>query len=196
MIKPLLILSVTAILFASCKSDMGGNNCATSTDSLQREIASRDTRINVLLDSLKNATGGSTTTTTTTDTASINNATLGGGNENSSASTGRTFYKMKKAHTIPADLHAKYPGEFPEGSARVLTEKDLKFLSEWGLKVMLNEIYARHGMRFTDSDLQNHFSHQGWYKGGADNVDSKLSPTERRNVAFIKAYKYTPQIPA
>ena len=189
MIKPLLILSVTAILFASCKNDMGGNNCATTTDSLQREIASRDSRINGLLDSLKSATAGSTAMTTTTESSA------GSSTENGN-STGKTFYKIKRVHTVPADLRAKYPGEFPEGSARVLTEKDLKFLSEWGLKVILNEIYARHGMRFTDSDLQNHFNHQGWYKGNADDVSSKLSPTERRNVAFIKAYKYTPQIPA
>lgn len=55
--------------------------------------------------------------------------------------------------------------------------------------MMLTEIYARHGMRFSDVDVQGHYDRQDWYKGRSNNVDSKLSKIERANVVFIKNYE-------
>ncbi len=195
MLKPIIILSAGVLFLASCtNTSTTGTNCATATDSLQKEIAARDTRINVLLDSLKmmgsNNTAATTVDTTTTTTATTATEPSGAG------TTGHSFYKSTKRKTsgASADMRAKYPGEFPEGSARILTEKDLMFLSPWGLKVIQNEIYARHGMKFTDGDLKNHFSRQGWYHPSADNVSGKLSATEKQNLEFIKNYKFNPQI--
>jgi len=85
------------------------------------------------------------------------------------------------------------PGLFPEGSDRLLFIKDVQFLSEWGLLIMLNEIYARHGMTFSNIKLSNHFNAQRWYHGTTNNVGSKLTTTEIRNIEFIKTYKYTPE---
>lgn len=80
------------------------------------------------------------------------------------------------------------PGYYPEGSTRALTEDDTKFLTEWGHKVMLNEIYARHGMTFADQDLENHFSNQDWYKSKNRNVQNLLTQQERENIAFLDAH--------
>ncbi len=76
-------------------------------------------------------------------------------------------------------------GFYPEASTRLLTEDDVKYLTEWGHKVMLNEIYARHGKVFTTQDLIDHFNTQSWYKGNKTNVTDMLSSIEQENVAFL-----------
>lgn len=78
------------------------------------------------------------------------------------------------------------PGFYPEASTRQLTTNDTKFLTEWGHTVMLNEIYARHGMRFTDEDLKDHFGRQEWYKPTHDDVTSMLTAQERDNITFLQ----------
>lgn len=76
-------------------------------------------------------------------------------------------------------------GFYPEGSTRPLTESDTKFLTKWGHAVMLNEIYARHGMTFEDEDLRTHFAGQDWYRGNRSNVQSMLTEQEKQNIAFL-----------
>lgn len=80
------------------------------------------------------------------------------------------------------------PGFYPEGSTRPLTEEDTKYLTEWGHKVMLNEIYARHGMIFTDDELEEHFNSFGWYRATSGNVQSKLTAQEKENIAFLNSH--------
>ncbi len=58
---------------------------------------------------------------------------------------------------------------------------------------MQNQKYARHDMMFTNIKLSNHFNAQRWYHGTSNNVGSKLTTTEIRNIEFIKTYKYTPE---
>ncbi|MBN9482531.1 MAG: hypothetical protein BGO70_18295 [Bacteroidetes bacterium 43-93] len=76
-------------------------------------------------------------------------------------------------------------GYYPEGSQRRLTQDDIKFLSPWGHEVMLNEIYARHGMIFKDEQLKRHFASQDWYHPESANVYQKLSGIEKQNIAFL-----------
>jgi hypothetical protein len=76
-------------------------------------------------------------------------------------------------------------GFYPEGSERKLTEYDIQYLSAWGHKVMLNEIYARHGMIFKDEMLQRHFKRQKWYKPVGYNVFNTLTKIEKQNVTFL-----------
>jgi len=77
------------------------------------------------------------------------------------------------------------PGFYPEGSTRPLTESDTRFLTKWGHAVMLNEIYARHGMTFQDDDLKSHFAGQDWYHGTNSNVQSLLTEQEKQNITFL-----------
>lgn len=80
------------------------------------------------------------------------------------------------------------PGFYPEGSTRPLTEEDTRYLTKWGHKVMLNEIYARHGMTFDDPDLKEHFTGFGWYSPSSANVNSKLTAQEKENIAFLNSH--------
>jgi hypothetical protein len=82
-----------------------------------------------------------------------------------------------------------FPGQFPESSERLLTEKDMEHRTPWGLKVMQNEIYARHGYIFKDAALRKHFRKEKWYKGKENNMNNiKLTPIEKQNIDFIKEH--------
>ena len=53
------------------------------------------------------------------------------------------------------------------------------------LKVLRNEIYARHGRVFKDKDLQKYFEAQTWYHANPEFKDEMLSETESKNLAII-----------
>ncbi len=81
------------------------------------------------------------------------------------------------------------PGKFPQGSERVLSPDDLSGLSKWDLKIMRNEIFARHGFIFKTNDMRSYFAAQTWYQGTNDDVNNMLSDIETRNVALIKRFE-------
>ncbi len=55
------------------------------------------------------------------------------------------------------------------------------------LKIMRNEIFARHGYIFKTDAMKRYFSRQPWYRPESDNVVDRLSPIELANVETIKA---------
>lgn len=76
-------------------------------------------------------------------------------------------------------------GFYPEGSDRRLTYQDIQYLTPWGKKIMLSEIYARHGMTFRDEALKRHFSSQSWYKAKGEHIFQELTPIEKQNITFL-----------
>ena len=79
---------------------------------------------------------------------------------------------------------------FPDSSERRLTEADIAGMSSEELRYARNEIYARHGRRFSDPQLQAYFDSCAWYEGTIDPAnfsDTMLSEIEMANVAFLKA---------
>ncbi len=64
---------------------------------------------------------------------------------------------------------------------------ELAVLSDYQLKVLRNEIYARHGFKFQTPAMKEQFSQFDWYVPSKDNVpDSELTAAERANVELIK----------
>lgn len=57
------------------------------------------------------------------------------------------------------------------------------------LKIMRNEIFARHGFIFKTDAMKKHFESQSWYKPTKENVDNLLSNIEQRNVKTISEYE-------
>lgn len=55
------------------------------------------------------------------------------------------------------------------------------------LRLMRNEILARHGYVFQSKDLRDYFSKKWWYKPVADNNSIKLNIVEQTNVQLIKS---------
>jgi hypothetical protein len=85
--------------------------------------------------------------------------------------------------------NSNIPGMFPQASMRLLTSSDLNEMSKQDLKIMRNEIFARHGYIFKTSDMKSYFATQSWYQGQYDNVNSLLSNIEQQNIALIKRYE-------
>ena len=87
------------------------------------------------------------------------------------------------------NYYAKEFGIYPEGSNKRLKHSDVSYLSKYELKIMRNEIFARHGYIFKTSAMAQYFSGQSWYRPLHKDVSSKLSTTEKDNVNFIKRYE-------
>jgi hypothetical protein len=90
------------------------------------------------------------------------------------------------APAVPDAPSNDTPGRFPEASLRALTRDELLEYSKDDLKIMRNEIFARHGYVFKDPELRAYFNKQSWYVGQYDDVSGFLSPVERQNVEVIK----------
>lgn len=80
-------------------------------------------------------------------------------------------------------------GRFPQGSQRLLSYSDISGLTKYDLKIMRNEIFARHGYIFTTTDLKNYFQNQSWYTPRYSNVTTMLTNIEQQNIALIKRYE-------
>lgn len=80
---------------------------------------------------------------------------------------------------------------FADSSSRYLTYEEIAALSEQEMSYARNEIYARHGRKFSSEELQNYFNSKSWYTPiyeGADfdaMQDSVFNEYEKANVRLI-----------
>lgn len=80
----------------------------------------------------------------------------------------------------------------PSSSKRILAEDEVRILTQEQLRLARNEIYARHGRKFKDADLQNYFNFKSWYTGMIDPDDFKesmLTDIEKANIGIIQKYE-------
>lgn len=75
------------------------------------------------------------------------------------------------------------------GSTQKLTEKQLKNLHKLDLEIIRNTIYARHGYTFANRGARQFFDNVNWYVPLYANVEDKLSPTEKENIALLKRFE-------
>jgi hypothetical protein len=80
-------------------------------------------------------------------------------------------------------------GQYKESSQRLLTADDVNNLYKDELRLMRNEIYARHGYSFKLRDMRELFDNQDWYMPIATDVRKKLTPVELKNETLIKAFE-------
>lgn len=78
------------------------------------------------------------------------------------------------------------PGDMELFQDHPITEEMLKGLSLHELRLLRNEVYARHGMNFGPPWLSQYFFFQPWYEPvGEGQKPSELSPIEKLNVETI-----------
>jgi hypothetical protein len=77
------------------------------------------------------------------------------------------------------------PGKWPWLSREEAEASDFQDEMPGTLRIMRNEIFARYGYIFKSADLANYFKSQPWYKPQFANVDAKLTPLEKKNIALI-----------
>ncbi|MCR5004381.1 MAG: YARHG domain-containing protein [Clostridiales bacterium] len=106
----------------------------------------------------------------------------------------KLIYEVEKGGSEPEPEPAKDSSYMISGSSdRYLTDSDVKGLSSWQLMIARNEIYARHGRKFNDSELQEYFNGKSWYNGTIApenfNADAILSDIEQANLKLIHKYE-------
>lgn len=84
---------------------------------------------------------------------------------------------------------SEYNGIYPQASKRYLTNSDVSGLSQWDLKIMRNEIFARHGYIFQTDEMKNYFSEKSWYAPKYSDVNNMLTKIEKENIALIKKFE-------
>ncbi len=80
----------------------------------------------------------------------------------------------------------------PNSDSELITEADLEGFDAEKCKIARNEIYARHGRKFKDEELQAYFDSKDWYEGTIDPDDfqeSALSDIEIKNKDVIVNYE-------
>jgi len=98
-------------------------------------------------------------------------------------------WTLQKGEKSITQNNSSTPGKYPQASDRMLISSDLSNMSLWDLKVMRNEIFARHGFIFKTYEMRDYFNRQSWYQALYDNVDNMLSQTEKSNIELIKQYE-------
>lgn len=86
---------------------------------------------------------------------------------------------------IPEDLKAVERYLVP--IERVVTAADLEGKSKGELRVMRNEVFARHGKIFQSADLDAYFSAKPWYMKNTAFSETAFTDIDRENVRVIKA---------
>jgi len=89
--------------------------------------------------------------------------------------------KQRKVALLPGDM------EFFENKA--ISEQMLRGLSLHELRLLRNEIYARHGRMFRAEWLQQYFFFQPWYAPDENFKDEELSGNDKLNVETIVKYE-------
>ena len=113
----------------------------------------------------------------------------------------RDWYKPAKVQRViklsaieqkNVDLLASYEARLREKLAsELITDDTLGALFAEDLRVLRNEVYARHGRVFKDAKLQKYFESQAWYKPNPDFKDDQLAEIEVKNLAKIKEAEET-----
>ena len=97
---------------------------------------------------------------------------------------GKKITTLRKSGWLdPSRSHL--PGHYPFGSVLVLTEGITRYFSKAELRIMRNEIYARHGYIFKSPELQAYFTAQPWYKPVDGAGEAQLSELEKLNVRIL-----------
>lgn len=89
--------------------------------------------------------------------------------------------KQRRVALLPGDM------EFFEN--RRISEQMLQGLSLHELRLLRNEIYARHGRMFRADWLQQYFYTQPWYNPNENFKDEELSGNDKLNVETIVRYE-------
>ncbi len=83
------------------------------------------------------------------------------------------------------------PGDMELFENKLITDQMLRGLSLHELRLLRNEIYARHGRIFKTAWIQQYFSGQPWYDPKEDFKDEEISGSDKTNIETIVKYENT-----
>ena len=144
---------------------------AGAMNSNKKEDAKKDTESNTEKATEKQTTAASTKTAASTETAST---------------------KQTKNNTQDADdqqdetENSEYI--LPESDTRYVDQDEIDQLTKNEVRLAINEIYARHGRIFENSELREYFESKDWYDGTIEPEDfdeDVLNQYEKANVKLL-----------
>ena len=144
---------------------------AGAMNSNKKEDAKKDTASNTEKATEKQTTAASTKTAASTETAST---------------------KQTKNNTQDADdqqdetENSEYI--LPESDPRYVEQDEIDQLTKNEVRLAINEIYARHGRIFENSELREYFESKDWYDGTIEPEDfdeDVLNQYEKANVKLL-----------
>ena len=98
--------------------------------------------------------------------------------------TPRTYKLSSRNYKYRTDV-----GEWPEVSQRVLSEEDIWNYNSDELRLMRNEVYARHGYSFKIKDMRYYFEDQDWYMPITTDIRTAITDVEVKNIELIYEYE-------
>ena len=81
------------------------------------------------------------------------------------------------------------PGDMELFENKLISEQLLRGVSLHELRLLRNEIYARHGRIFKTMWIQQYFGGQSWYDPKEDFKDEDISGSDKTNIETIVAYE-------
>jgi len=81
------------------------------------------------------------------------------------------------------------PGDLELFEDKLISDAMLRGLSLHELRLLRNEIYARHGRIFKTMWIQQYFGSQSWYDPKEDFKDEEISGSDKTNIETIVAYE-------
>jgi uncharacterized protein YbaR (Trm112 family) len=91
---------------------------------------------------------------------------------------------------LPLEGKQGIRGRFILASDHVMTKEELKYYAGTpalqNLKIMRNEIFARHGYRFQTKEMTDYFGAKDWYIPLHNDVTAQLTEIESINIALIQ----------
>lgn len=100
------------------------------------------------------------------------------------AQAGRSYTLVRKNF-----LYNPTAGKYTESSIKLLSSEDVNNLYKDELRLMRNEIYARHGYSFKLREVRALFDDQDWYIPISTDVRKKLTAIEIKNEKLIKQFE-------
>jgi len=83
----------------------------------------------------------------------------------------------------------KLKGKYQFASTQLLIDDILSNYTPYQLRLIRNEIFARHGYIFKTDEMSEYFKTQSWYKPAGGNINEKITKIERLNILLIKRYE-------
>ncbi len=80
-------------------------------------------------------------------------------------------------------------GKYAFASENTLNIAEIENMTKTDLRMMRNEMYARHGYSFKMKDMRAYFENQDWYMPMNTDVRNMLTPIEKKNEELIKRYE-------
>lgn len=174
-------IALVAMLITSRNTDNGSS--ASLKDAVQEEAKSSGNESNDVSESDAGE--------------SVSEEDAGEGGDNMTTEQPTTEEVTEAATTEAAKSKAKTASQvmdaddgyiFPDADSSYVSKSSVKKLSDEELQYAVNEIYARHGLKFTKKLNKERFEKKAWYVGSVDDQDDiSLNKYEKKNVDIMAA---------